>query len=91
MKILVEINDLKVAKKILAIISLFKEEGVQIKELDESSFQKKIDEYPKKMGLDSKSTEFLNFLYEIYDGRKNVSNLSDEEALEDVLRDKYGL
>ena len=91
MKIVIEINDPKLAKKILTIISLFREEGVQIKELNEPIFQKENDGHFKETALGSKGTEFLSFLYKIYDGKENVSNLSDEEALEDALRDKYGL
>ncbi|WP_142935288.1 hypothetical protein [Balnearium lithotrophicum] len=34
-------------------------------------------------------TEFLQYLSEIYGGRENISNLTDEEALEYVLRSKY--
>jgi len=93
MKILVEVDDTKVAKKILTIISLFQDEGVKVKELDELeqegenlSFSEKHEKSPVK-----KDTEFLEFLYGIYKGKNNISALSDEEALEDALRDKYGL
>lgn len=36
-------------------------------------------------------TDFLRFLREFYGGRENISKLSDEEALEIELRDKYEL
>ena len=36
-------------------------------------------------------TEFLEFLYEIYKGRENISKLTDEEALENALGEKYGI
>ena len=37
------------------------------------------------------STEFLDFLKRVYSGKENISKISDEEALEDALREKYGL
>ena len=36
-------------------------------------------------------TEFLKFLENIYKGKENISKLTDEGALEDALREKYGL
>lgn len=38
-----------------------------------------------------KETDFLKFLRRFYEGRKNISKISDEEALEIALRDKYEL
>jgi UV DNA damage repair endonuclease len=40
---------------------------------------------------EKKSTEFLDFLKKVYSGKENISKITDEEALEDALRDKYGL
>jgi DNA-binding transcriptional regulator LsrR (DeoR family) len=40
---------------------------------------------------EEKSTEFLDFLEKVYSNGKNISKITDEEALEDALRDKYGL
>jgi len=40
---------------------------------------------------EEKSTEFLDFLRRIYSGKENISKITDEEALEDALKDKYGL
>ena len=37
------------------------------------------------------STEFLDFLKKVYGNKENISKLSDEEVLEDALREKYGL
>ena len=93
MKILVEVDDTKVAKKILTIISLFQDEGVKVKELDELEQEGENLSFPEKYKKNpvKKDTEFLEFLYEIYKGKNNISALSDEEALEDALRDKYGL
>jgi hypothetical protein len=36
-------------------------------------------------------TEFVEFLYKIYDGKDNISKFSDEEMLNKALREKYGL
>ena len=89
MKFLVEISNNKLAQKILAIISLFQDEGVKIKKVSSELENNNI-------GLDvelkfGKTTEFLEFLYQIYRGKENISSSSDEEALEDALKDKYGL
>jgi hypothetical protein len=40
---------------------------------------------------EEKSTEFLDFLKKIYGDKENISKISDEEALENALREKYGL
>jgi len=91
MRLFIEINNNKLAKKILTIFSLFQDEGVKVEEV-----LSEVEAENSKVGLDiglksEKTTEFLKFLYEIYGGKENISSLSDEEALEDALRDKYGL
>jgi len=117
MKLLIEINNNKLAKKLLTIISLFQDEGVKVKEvLNEVEEERRKEEnsalsaggkgaYTEGYGslmdefrdreetkLKAKeSTEFLRFLHKVYEGKENISKLSDEEALEDALRDKYGL
>ena len=112
MRLLIEIDNSKLDKKLLTIISLFQDEGVRIKkvlnEIEEERQRKKnsdlsagnkgygslADEFKdrKETKLKSKeSTEFLKFLHKVYKGKENISKLSDEEALEDALRDKYGL
>ncbi|GAB6072761.1 hypothetical protein JCM14244_11380 [Venenivibrio stagnispumantis] len=40
---------------------------------------------------EEESTEFLDFLKKIYGDKENISKISDEEALENALREKYGL
>ncbi len=41
--------------------------------------------------IKGETTEFVEFLKKIYSGKENISKTSDEEALEDALRYKYGL
>lgn len=116
MKLLIEVNDNRLAKKILTILSVFQDEGVKVKEVEMEKLERKdsallsdlvedketytercetlVDELrdEKKTRLEiGKNTEFLRFLYKVYKGKENISRLSDEEALEDALRDKYGL
>jgi len=40
---------------------------------------------------EEESTEFLDFLKKVYGDRENISKISDEDALENALREKYGL
>jgi hypothetical protein len=37
---------------------------------------------------EEESTEFLDFLKKIYGDKENISKISDEEALENALREK---
>jgi len=91
-KILLEIDDSKLAEKILTILSLFREEGLNITELPNVVENEKANNLTFSDGVKEVcATEFLNFLNKIYRGKENISELSDEEALEDALRDKYGL
>ncbi|RUM50239.1 MAG: hypothetical protein DSY47_02195 [Hydrogenothermus sp.] len=41
--------------------------------------------------IEDDSTKFLDFLKKVYYGKENISKISDEEALENALREKYGL
>jgi len=40
---------------------------------------------------EEESTEFLDFLKKVYGDRENISKISDENALENALREKYGI
>ncbi len=53
----------------------------ELKDKEEIEVEIKIDQ----------NTEFLKFLEKVYSGKENISKITDEEALEDALRDKYGL
>jgi hypothetical protein len=100
MRLLVEVNDGKLAKKILTILSLFQDEGIEVKEvLSEVEMENSV--LPESLIVerdrenlkleDEENTEFLRFLHKLYGGKENISKLSDEEALVDALRDKYEL
>lgn len=52
---------------------------------------KKEIEVEIKEEFKEESTAFLRYLSEIYGGRENISKLTDEEALESALKDKYEL
>jgi len=56
-----------------------------IKELEDK------EEIEVEIKEEIKTTEFLEFLYQIYEGRENISTLPDEEALENELKNKYAL
>ena len=53
----------------------------ELKDKEEIEVEIKIDQ----------NTEFLKFLEKVYSDKENISKITDEEALEDALRDKYGL
>jgi len=99
MKLFIEVNSNKLAKKILTILSLFQDEGIKVREIIDEVEEKSSDLTAEKEFRNGKETklevkertEFLRFLHKVYEGRENISKLSDEEALEDALRDKYGL
>ncbi len=87
MQLVVNVKNEALANKIIKILEVFKNEGVEIKKIMMPK-EKWSDGY---LEYNEKYSDFFKFLKKVYSGQENISNLSDEEVLEDALRDKYGL
>ena len=80
MEILVEIENIKLAKKILAILSLFREEGLKIKEVKDSETEE----------IYSKDDDLIMLIKETWQGENlNLPARDYKNIVEEVWAEKY--
>ena len=80
MEILVEIKNTKLAKKILAILSLFREEGLKIKEVRDSETEE----------IYSKDDDLIMLIKETWQGENlNLPSRDYKNIVEEVWAEKY--
>jgi len=80
MEILLEIKNIKLAKKILAILSLFQEEGLKIKEVRDSETEE----------IYSKDDDLIMLIKETWQGENlNLPARDYKKIVEEVWAEKY--
>jgi len=85
MEILLEIKNIKLAKKILAILSLFQEEGLKIKEIRDSETE---EIYHKQNN--TKDDDLITLIKETWQGENlNLPARDYKKIVEEVWAEKY--
>ena len=85
MEILVEIENIKLAKKILAILSLFQEEGLKIKEIKDSE----TEEIHHKQN-NTEDDDLIMLIKETWQGENlNLPARDYKKIVEEVWAKKY--
>ncbi len=85
MEILVEIENIKLAKKILAILSLFQEEGLKIKEIKDSE----TEEIHHKQN-NTEDDDLIMLIKETWQGENlNLPARDYKKIVEEVWAEKY--
>ncbi|MDL1971272.1 MAG: hypothetical protein LWW94_09995 [Candidatus Desulfofervidaceae bacterium] len=80
MEISIEIENIKLAKKILAILSLFREEGLKIKEVRDSETEE----------IYSKDDDLIMLIKETWQGENlNLPARDYKKIVEEVWAEKY--
>ena len=80
MEISIEIENIKLAKKILAILSLFQEEGLKIKEVRDSETEE----------IYSKDDDLIMLIKETWQGENlNLPARDYKKIVEDIWAEKY--
>jgi len=80
MEISIEIENIKLAKKILAILSLFQEEGLKIKEVRDSETEE----------IYSKDDDLIMLIKETWQGENlNLPARDYKKIVEEVWAEKY--
>ena len=79
MEISIEIENIKLAKKILKILSLFQEEGLKIKEVRDSETEE----------IYSKDDDLIMLIKETWQGENLNLPARDKKIVEEVWAEKY--
>ena len=85
MEISIEIENIKLAKKILTILSLFQEEGLKIKEVRNSDTEEILSEQNNDIDDD-----LITFIKETWQGENlNLPSRDYKNIVEEVWAEKY--